>query len=573
VAVVDVDADETSGLLTDLALQCAEADAELVIVVHESDGVWSAAARWPTATLLVEPDSRSTLELRSAGLAGATGDLVFITVDLSRDAERLTDTLAAHGAGRSAPDQPTELADLPRPASSLSLPMPSAVIDGYVGPLAMAPGALAVRQVARARAVAPLRICMVTTFYPPFNFGGDGIAIQRLSRALARHGHDVTVVHDGDAYVALSGKEPSAATHEDGVNVVTLRSAFGRVSPFLTQQFGHPVVHGRRLEQILARGADVTFFHNISLVGGPAILSHGRGITLYEAHEHWLVCPTHVLWRHDRERCDGRECFRCVVAHRRPPQLWRWTGHLERNLGHVDAFIAKSHFSREKHREFGFAAPMEVIPYFLPDADAAAPNVEAAAPRLHDRPYFLFVGRLERIKGLDDVIPTFLSGDGPDLLIAGDGEHGPVLRALAGDSPRVRFLGRVPPDELARYYADAVALIVPSVCYETFGIILIEAFRQGTPVIARRLGPLPEIVEAAGGGLLFDSPAELDEAMRRIVDEPGLRARFAESAQRAFSDRWSESVVLPQYLRLIRRIAMETGNHAVVDALSREEWE
>jgi hypothetical protein len=50
----------------------------------------------------------------------------------------------------------------------------------------------------------PLRFAMVTTFYPPFNFGGDGIAVQRLSRALVQRGHEVTVIHDVDAYRLLA---------------------------------------------------------------------------------------------------------------------------------------------------------------------------------------------------------------------------------------------------------------------------------------------------------------------------------------------------------------------------------
>ena len=217
------------------------------------------------------------------------------------------------------------------------------------------------------------------------------------------------------------------------------------------------------------------------------------------AHEHWLVCPSHVLWRHGREVCTGRECVRCTLRHGRPPQLWRYTGYLDRQLHHVDAFIAKSEFSRDKHREFGFPRPMEVIPYFLPD-DTSSAAATPASDSPHERPYFLFVGRLEKIKGLDDVIPVFRERDGADLLIAGDGEYGDTLRAIAGDSPRIKFLGRVTPDELSRYYRHAKALVVPSVCFETFGIILIEAFRQGTPVIARRIGPFPEIVERSGGG-------------------------------------------------------------------------
>ena len=415
-----------------------------------------------------------------------------------------------------------------------------------------------------------LRFAMVTTFYPPHNFGGDGIGIQRLSHALARRGHEVTVIYDADAYVALSkGKDPQPTAEPNGIQTVPLRSKYGVASLLLTQQTGRPVVHGKRIGELLDEGSfDVIHYNNISLVGGPGVLAKGRGLKVYEAHEHWLVCPSHVLWRHGREVCTGRECVRCTLRHGRPPQLWRYTGYLERQLHHVDAFIAKSEFSREKHREFGFPRPMEVIPYFLPD-DAAAP-VAPAAESPHERPYFLFVGRLEKIKGLDDVIPVFRDRDGADLLIAGDGEYADTLRAIAGDSPRVKFLGRITPEELSRYYRHAKALVVPSVCFETFGIILIEAFRQGTPVIARRIGPFPEIVERSGGGMLFTDANELTKALERLENEAGLRDALARAGRSAFVRNWSEEAVVPQYLGLIRRIALQQGRTAIADTLGME---
>jgi glycosyltransferase involved in cell wall biosynthesis len=414
--------------------------------------------------------------------------------------------------------------------------------------------------------VSGLHFAMLATFYPPYNFGGDGMGILRLSQALVRRGHRVTVIHDGDAYVTLAGREPTAPFADDGVEIVTLRSGLGRVSNLLTQQTGRPVVHGARIRRELeARGVDVTVFHNVSLVGGPGLLSMGRGVTLYMAHEHWLVCPSHVLWRHGRELCTGRECLRCVLHYRRPPQLWRYTGFLERQARQVDAFIAMSEFSRAKHREFGFPREMAVVPYFLPDAEPAPAAGDGGSP--HQRPYFLFVGRLEHIKGLDDVIPLFRRFDRADLLIAGDGEHGPALRALAAGNPRVTFLGRVAPADLSRYYRHAEALIVPSVCYETFGIILIEAFRQGTPVVARRIGPFPEIVEAAGGGDLFATEGELEAALHRYLDDPARHRRLGEAGRLAFQARWSESAVVPRFLDVVREAAERRGARAVIERL------
>jgi len=414
-----------------------------------------------------------------------------------------------------------------------------------------------------------LRFCMLTTFYPPFHFGGDAIGIERLCHGLVRRGHRVTVVVDEDAWrnLARGAAEPPPRARPPGLEVVGLRARFGLLSSLLTQQFGRPVVHGRRIARLLADAVprfDVINFHNVSLAGGPGLFRYGDAIKLYMAHEHWLVCPTHVLWRHNRELCDGRECLRCVLRHRRPPQLWRHTGFLEREARHVDAFIAMSEFSRAKHREFGFPREMEVVNYFLPDPPSGARTPEPAGASPHARPYFLFVGRLERIKGLDDVIPLFRERcRTADLVIAGEGEHGAALRELAQGIDRVRFLGRVPSEALSRWYRHALALLVPSVCFETFGIILIEAFQQRTPVIARRLGPFPEIVERAQAGELFSTGDELLAAMARMQADPALREQYGRRGHQAYLDHWCESAVIPRYLDVVRRAALRRGRHEV----------
>ena len=418
-----------------------------------------------------------------------------------------------------------------------------------------------------------LRFCMLTTFYPPYSFGGDAIGIQRLSRALVRRGHHVSVVHDVDAYNALhEGPEPQPIPNDEGVEVVSLRSGVGILSPLLTQQTGRPVLNGRRIASLLREGNyDVVNYHNVSLIGGPGLFHlAGDAVTLYMAHEHWLVCPMHVLWRHGRERCEKPECFRCTLHYRRPPQLWRETGLLEREIAHVDAVIAMSEFSRDMHRRRGFTRDMEVLPYFLPDAEEAG-MPEAVGPSPHERPYFFFAGRLERIKGLQDVIPVFSHYRGADLVIAGDGEFSADLKTQAAGMANVRFVGRISPDDLSRYYRHAVATVVPSVCYETFGIVLIEAFRQGTPVIARRLGPFPEIVECSGGGELFHTTEELVSAMQRLQEDPAHRARLARAAFRGYVERWSESAVIPQYLGIVRRAAARRNRRAILEALPEVE--
>ncbi len=413
-----------------------------------------------------------------------------------------------------------------------------------------------------------LRFCFLTTFYPPHTVGGDGIGIQRLARGLVRAGHHVTVVYDVEAYEALArAPAPAPAAEPAGLEVVPLRSGLGRLSLLLTHQFGRPVVNGRRIARLLAEGRfDVINFHNVSMIGGPGLFRYGHGLKLYLAHEHWLVCPTHILWRHNVEPCPGRQCLRCQLSYHRPPQLWRSTGLLERESRHVDSFIALSDFSRRKHQEFGFPRDMEVLPSFVPEDSLDSGGPDGGRPSA--RPYFLFVGRLERIKGLQDVIPVFAGLGETDLLIAGDGSYAPELRAQAAGHPRVRFLGRLGSNELSRHYRHAVAVVFPSLCYETFGIVLPEAFRQSTPVIARRLGPLPEIIETGGGGEVFGTHDELVAAIDRMANDRPYRDRLGRSARRAFKTHWSEQVVVPQYLDIVRRAAKRKGSTKLLDVLS-----
>ena len=100
---------------------------------------------------------------------------------------------------------------------------------------------------------------------------------------------------------------------------------------------------------------------------------------------------------------------------------------------------------------------------------------------------------------------------------------------------------------------------MPSVCYETFGVITLEAFQHRTPVIARRLGPLPDIVNGAGGGELFDTCDELVSALERLQSDPARRRALGEAGFRAYETHYSENVVVPRFLELVGRAVDRAG--------------
>jgi len=414
-----------------------------------------------------------------------------------------------------------------------------------------------------------LRFAMITTFYPPHHFGGDAGYVRQLSRILVSQGHEVDVIHDLDAFKILSKGAASIAFEEQpGVNIYGMKSNWPRLSCLATHQLARPVVHGAKIRKILEeRKPDVIHFHNISLVGGPGVMAYGQGIKIYTAHEHWLVCPTHVLWRNNRELCDEKRCFRCSLVYRRPPQLWRKTAYLEQQSANVDQFCSFSDFCVNTHRQFGFKPSMKVLPSFISDIEF---QKKPPVPGEHQaKPYFLFVGRLEKIKGVQDIIPAFRNRPEVELWVVGSGAYEPVLRELAGASGNIRFLGKREPHELRSFYAHAVAVLVPSICYEVFPMVVLEALREGVPVICRDLGPFPEIVRKSGGGLLFNSQEELQESIQRMLQDSAAREAMGKLARESFESLWSERAGMKAYFSLIREIAERRERGHVLDVLER----
>ena len=394
-----------------------------------------------------------------------------------------------------------------------------------------------------------MRFCMITTFYPPYNFGGDGLFVQDLSAALAARGHEVHVVHCRDAYDALAPHPPTEPYRDAaGVTVHGVASPVGSLSPFATQQTGRPFFKRRQIETVLARGFDVIHYHNVSLIGGPAVLAMGTGVKLYTFHEYWLVCPTHLLFRFNTAPCTTRHCHLCTLSYGRPPQLWRATGLRDAAVRHVDAFLSPSRFGITTHRRFGLDAPMLHLPSFVPEEPATRPESPAAEGAT---PYFLYAGRLEQAKGPETLIDHFRRRGQARLLVAGAGSQEARLARLAAGDARITLLGRVDRERLTALYRGAVAVIVPSLNFEMLPLVVLEACRAGTPVVVRNRGALPEMVATSGAGLVYDDDDQLADALALLLRDRARRDELGRRGRAAFEREWSTDVHLGRYLAVV----------------------
>jgi glycosyltransferase involved in cell wall biosynthesis len=261
-----------------------------------------------------------------------------------------------------------------------------------------------------------------------------------------------------------------------------------------------------------------------------------------------------------------------VTAHYHPPWSIEGGWWRRRLRGFYDSVLAGPTLAgaarlvvqtREEERllcSLGIPLPPVVIipPGYTPVP--APPEGGTAAARAFglEGPFLLFVGRLASNKGLLTLLDAFAPLARRDrratLVLVGEdgGMAGPVDRRSRelGLSDRVRRLGHVADEPLlAAAYHEARALVLPS-DYEAFGLVLLEAMAQGTPVIASRVGGIPEIVEDGRTGLLVPpgAPEPLAEAIARIWDDPGLGRRLGTAGR---------TTVVPRYTWEAAAVALE----------------
>ncbi len=402
---------------------------------------------------------------------------------------------------------------------------------------------------------------MLTTFFPPYSFGGDANFVYKLSNALADRGHHVEIIHCVDSYKLLA-KGETLRPFEPHPNVVVhrLESPWGALSPLATQQTGRPLFKTKKIQKVLAQGFDVIHYHNISLVGGPKLLEMGDAVKLYTTHEYWLVCPMNVLFRYDGVACTDKKCLRCTLAYGRPPQWWRYSNMMQDAVKHIDMVLHPSPFSMRKHRELGLDVPATVMPDFggvrpaqqLPSRDASTP------------PYFLYVGGFETLKGAHTLIPLFQSLPETRLVLVGEGSQRPELVKLAGNSANIEFRPWMNATELATLYRNATALIIPSLCYENAPLVVLEAQIQHTPVIGRRLGSLPDLLTEVLGGLTYEDNAELARHIERLIENPEWRDRLGENGFAASQNRFTLEAHLDKYLGIVEEMQKKKAGQTTI---------
>lgn len=359
-----------------------------------------------------------------------------------------------------------------------------------------------------------MRVLQVHTSYR--EPGGEDTVVRAEAALLRRAGHEVTTHWIANPVRPLESLGP------------LLRSAWNPQAARIVRSLIHKTK------------PDVAHVHNTWFAQSPAVvaaLRQGGVPVVATLHNYRLMCANSSLFR------DGRPCVECVGSSPLPGVIHRCyrgsfalsavsAGALAFNQSrrtwdkNVRLVLVPSDFMLQLFRRSGSVRQrIRVKPHFVED-----PGQRVMPPSTAQT--VLFVGRLAAEKGVEVLLKAWmrLSSTSLTLTVIGEGPLRPKLEAEAG--PGVTFRGRLPSDEVRRMMLEARALVFPSVWYEPFGMVLIEAMACGLPIVGSDVGAVPDIVqpkvcgslvEPGNADLLADAITLLNDD--EFVDQAGSRAR------------------------------------------------
>jgi glycosyltransferase involved in cell wall biosynthesis len=374
-----------------------------------------------------------------------------------------------------------------------------------------------------------VRILQINNYADPV--GGAEVYALALTRELGERGHEV----------GFFGTSPDRESDEDRLRVVRRPRYDVR---FLFQD---PLVRDALATMVARFRPDLMHVHNVYSLGVDVLEYLGTtDVPLVQTvHDFSLLCPNSWCVWGDGSPCSGgvgAKCFLhdCQRNYPYDPEVALHTLLKQRTLaGIVDLSICPSRHLAGLMRDGG-ARDVRHLNYFI-DPIAAGAAGERSAREL------VYIGRLEPEKGVEhvlDAMPHILRVDpGVHLSIIGSGSLESALAARARElelGTSATFVSHVPRSELGRFYATATACVLPSIWSENSPLVAYECLAAGLPMIASRIGGIPELVQDGLGGFTFTprDPRDLAEKVERFLGLPANERARMSVAMRAAAERF-----------------------------------
>ena len=240
-------------------------------------------------------------------------------------------------------------------------------------------------------------------------------------------------------------------------------------------------------------------------------------------HDYKLMCPSYLFINKGKvcEACKGNRYYmailkRCHKSSYAASAIVALESYFCMRLlkyrKNIKTFLSPSRFLKNKMIEYGWPeSQIQYLPNFISTSDLVSQSLSGK--------YFLCLGRLSVEKGIATLINAYRRIQDKDvgLLIAGEGPLRSELERIAGQDSSIKFTGFLSGVQLLGITRNALAVVVPSLCYENAPISVLEAMAYGKPVIGARIGGIPEMIYDGINGFLFKPGDETD--LRNVLSK------------------------------------------------------
>lgn len=333
----------------------------------------------------------------------------------------------------------------------------------------------------------------------------------------------------------------------------------GKVRAFVSGPYSRAAY--REISRSLAElRPDVVHAHNLYPLLSPSVLAacrHAGVPVVMTVHNFALTCPT---WHHFHR---GRVCERCLGGREYSCLLHNCRGNLLESAAYalrtvvarklrlfhenVTMLVALTRFAGRRLAAAGFAPErISVLPN--PAPAVGGPSGDPAKGE-----YVAFAGRMSEEKGVGTLLAAIARSPEIELRLAGEG---PLRDRLGVAAPaNARFAGFLANGDLSEFYRRARFLVVPSLWFEMCPMVILEAMAHGVPVIASRIGGLPELVHDGVTGMLFSpgDEADLARAITALWRDPELCRRLGRAAGEAAAREHGRDAYLDQLMAIYER--------------------
>lgn len=286
---------------------------------------------------------------------------------------------------------------------------------------------------------------------------------------------------------------------------------------------------------------------------------------VHTLHDYKQVCAAGTLYSQGRvcQSCNGSRFWmaslkRCRrgVAKSVLSSIEAYVSRLNGDIKKIDRFISPSQFLAQKVIELGIPREkVSVINNFL--------DCSGIQPSLQNDGYFLYFGRLDRTKGILTLAEAFKELPKLKLLIAGTGEEQDLLSQFISRHgiKNISLLGYKTSSELAALIQNSMCTILPSQWYENFPYAALESFAYSKPIIASKIGGIPEIVDDVINGLLFESGnvAELRRCVDWIHNHQQQAREMGMAGRKKVESSYSPTKHIEKLAELYRQVISEKG--------------